>query len=109
MRLSQSSFSPGQVGVSSAETDGMLGAYALLGQCLRIVVKQLVRRGVEAARSLAEQVRTRRRTEMIAQAFALGDPFPSMPENNDTAASKQVLTPSHILRGLSAPSPARLT
>jgi hypothetical protein len=104
MQLSQSSFSPGQVGVPSAETDGMLGAYALLGQCLRIVVKQLVHRGVETARSLAEQVRTRRRTEMIAQAFALGDPFPSMPESDDPAGSKQVLTPSHILKGLSVPS-----
>lgn len=106
MRLSQLSFSPGQVGVSSAETEGMLGAYALLGQCLRIVVKQLVHRGVEAARSLAEQVRTRRRTEMIAQAFAIGDPFPSMQEINNTAASKQILTPSHIMKGLSAPSAA---
>lgn len=100
VQLSRSSFSPGETSARSAETDEMLGAYALLGQCLRIVVKQLVHRGVEAARELAEQVRTRRRIESIAQAFALGDPFPSTPENNPLASSKQVLTPSHVLKGL---------
>jgi hypothetical protein len=104
VQLSRSSFSPGQVSVRSAETDKLVGAYALLGQCLRIVVKELVHHGVEVARLLAEQVRARRRTELIAQAFALGDPFPSIPEHTAPSTSKQVLTPSHILKGLSGPS-----
>lgn len=104
VQLSRSSFSPGQVGVCSAETDKLVGAYALLGQCLRIVVKQLVHHGVGAARLVAEQVKARRRTELIAQAFALGDPFPSLSENTTSSSSIQVLTPSHVLKGLSSAS-----
>lgn len=88
--------------------DGVAGEttapYTLLAQCLRVVVKELVNGGVEAAKTVAEHVRNRRRTELVAQAFAAGDPFPSIPDKALKQSAKQVLTPSHVLKGLSGPS-----
>ncbi|KAF8322734.1 hypothetical protein DL93DRAFT_2093302 [Clavulina sp. PMI_390] len=82
--------------------ESAVAPYALLANCLSIVVKDLVQGGVTAAKRIGAQVRARRETEFIAQAFAAGDPFPSIPES--TSSAKQILTPSHILRGLTEPS-----
>lgn len=100
-------FAPGKaptLGPTLAAQD-VVAPHALLGQCLRVLVKELVSHGVRTAKVVAEQVQNRRRTELIAQAFAAGDPFPSIPTSALNSSAKQVLTPSHVLKALPSPSP----
>lgn len=100
MRMSDLSFGQERREAPVSETDDTIAPYALLGQCLRFVVRDLVNGGVESARGLAEQVKGQRHSDDTARAFAMGEP----PPEPAPSTAKQILTASHILQGLSRPS-----
>jgi hypothetical protein len=106
-----------QLGQTSSEVENTIAPYSLLSRVVCLVVRDLVQGGISVARATAAHVRSKaymQRTSPLGYYYP-GPPRyhypPTSPEmmnaeerSRYSAASSQVLTPSHILRSLESGS-----
>ncbi|KAF9519644.1 hypothetical protein BS47DRAFT_1357998 [Hydnum rufescens UP504] len=106
-----------QLGQTSDEVENAIAPYSLLSRVVCLVVRDLVQGGISVARATAAHVRSKAYMQRMSSLgyYYSGPPryhhSPTPPEimnaeerSLHSAASSQVLTPSHILRGLESGS-----
>jgi hypothetical protein len=88
--------------ISPSDREHPIAPYALLGQCLRIFVKEVVAAGVRSAMKMTDQIRSWRPQDMDVALAGSQDYSTYLDIPGDSGIfPRQVLTPTHILDGLS--------
>lgn len=97
-------FGMGRPGGSASSIEETIAPHALLSRCLAQFVKLLVDGGVEQARLAAEQVRARKQNAT----FEIRKSCANSIEGLNVGTEKQMLTASHVLKGLEMPGRGHL-
>lgn len=102
-KLENLTFDRGRPGGSASSIEEVIAPHALLSQCLARFVKVIVDGGVEQARLVAEQVKAREQNGTSNIRISSEDNI----EWPDVGMGKQMLTASHVLKGLEMPGRER--
>lgn len=97
-------FVSGRGALTPAEREALITPYAILGQTIRVLVKNLVKISTSSAAQMATQTRSRRPVDLNPEMGAESD-FAGTQEAPGGSRIRQILTPAHVSRALGESSP----
>lgn len=103
--LEGASFVAGRGALNSDIRERHAAPYAILGQTIRVLVKQLVTISVHSARRMAEETRSKRPRDLDPDMDGDVSWEGNVTDSESGTRIRQILAPSHVLQALNGTSP----